>query len=122
MSYRYIQDYYKVPAETGRRVEIANDPPIQGVIVGNNGHYIQVWLDGEKKPHGYYHPTDRIKYLGMGAVPKLSRSKARYQRYINSEVFENFRQFLAYEKEEKEAKKCGFDCVREYHSWLNSAV
>lgn len=53
--------------------------------------------------------------------PKVSKSKARYRRYLSiPECFGNFRQFLAYEKTERDAKRCGFSDVRSYRQWLST--
>lgn len=119
MSFQYIQDYYKVPAEVGRRVEVKGNPTKQGVIVGSRNQYIIIHLDGEKKPRGYFHPVDGITYLEMGKVPKMTRSQQRWQRYQSlRECFDNFAQFLAYEKDEKDARACGFSDAFEYRRWL----
>lgn len=53
--------------------------------------------------------------------PKLSRSKERYRRFLRSDCFDNFRDFLAYEKAERDAKKCGFSSVHDYSNWLRTA-
>ena len=119
MSFDYIQQYYKVPAETGRRVRYKDK---EGVITRSLNQYIEIHFDGDKKPSGPFHPTDGITYLGMGDVPKLTRSQLRWQRYRESDgAFDNFRQFLAYEKTEKKASDLGFSSVSAYYSWLRSA-
>jgi hypothetical protein len=117
MSFQYIQDYYKVPAETGRRVSYQGK---EGVITRAINQYIEIHFDGDKKPRGPFHPTCDITYLGMGKVPKLTASQLRYRRYRENDCFDNFRQFLAYEKDERDASKCGFNSVRAYRDWLRT--
>ena len=100
--YSYINDYYKVPACSGRRVRFTGSKePVEGVIVGTNGLYVKIHLDGESKPSGFYHPTWELEYLGMGEIPKMSRSAARYQRFIELDGSMTFREFLLTEKHRK---------------------
>lgn len=55
------------------------------------------------------------------APPKKSRSKDRFQRFRESDgVFPSFRAFLAFEKAEREAAKCGFASVSAYTDWLRT--
>lgn len=105
MSLEYIQSYYQVPAQIGRRVSYADQGTNrQGVIVGHQNQYIIIHLDGEKKPRGCFHPTHGITYLETGKVPKVTRAQARYARYRRSvDCFGSFREFLAYEAQEKKA-------------------
>jgi len=50
--------------------------------------------------------------------PKVSKSKARYNRYRSvDDAFENFRHFLAFEKDERAARRCGFNSVYDYYDW-----
>ncbi len=118
----YIQQNYKVPAEIGRRVRSTGEgTPKEGVITECSGQYIYIHFDGDKKPRGPYHPTSEIEYLGMGKVPKMTRSQERYQRYRQSDgVFGNFANFLGYEKDERDARKCGFGDVSSYLAWLRT--
>lgn len=92
MNFDYIKKYYGVPAEIGSRI-IADGKP--GTIVEDRGNYIGVVLDGCKatdiRP---YHPTWRIQYLGMGAVPKMTRSQSRYREYLHAETGESFIEYL----------------------------
>lgn len=55
--------------------------------------------------HRITEPTDHGCFLGTPIVgepvkpPRLTRSQARYQRYLESDgLFESFRDFLAYDK------------------------
>lgn len=99
MSFDYIRNYYKVPAEEGRRVRYKGR---EGVIVSSEGQYVNIHFDGDKKRIGPFHPTDGIEYLGMGTVPKLTRSQRSYLEYREvADSFDNFRQWLRY----KEAKR-----------------
>lgn len=120
----YIQDNYGVPARVGRRVKYTDSKGSrEGTIIGNYGHYLKIWMDGDKKPHGVYHPTDSIEYLGMAdKLPKMTRSQERYARYREvADCFDSFRQFLMNEKDERDAQKCGFGNVYDYRRWLNAA-
>lgn len=120
----YIQQYYQVPAEIGRRVRSTGEgAPKEGVITKCDGQYIYIHFDGDKKPRGPYHPTSEMEYLGMGAIPKVknSRSKERYQRYLAGDgVWDSFSQFLGYEKDERDARRLGFSDVRDYWNWLRT--
>lgn len=92
----YVREYYKVPAEIGRRVSIRGE---EGIIAEDRGHYIGVNLD-KHKPQVIqnYHPTDGVTYLGMGKVRKPSRGAARYQRYLRcEESFDSFLHFCRYD-------------------------
>jgi hypothetical protein len=55
----YIRKYYNVPAEQGGRIEYDGRP---GIIVGAQGPYLQIRLDGEQRV-GSYHPTYKINYI-----------------------------------------------------------
>jgi hypothetical protein len=97
---QYVRKYYGVPAEVGRRVEVAGKP---GVIAEGRGAYIGVLFD-EDEPGTVYpcHPTWRVEYQGMGAVRQLParqrRAKARYQRFREfGDGFDSFRDFLAWD-------------------------
>ncbi len=101
MSFEYIQDYYKVPAETGRVVEFTGDKePRRGVIVGCTGHYIKLQFDGEPKPqNGPYHPTWEIRYLDEVRTvepKKLTRSQQRYQDYLNADIGWSFAEWIRF--------------------------
>lgn len=91
-AFKYIRDYYGVPAEIGRRVLIDGKP---GIIVADRGNYIGVTLDSEKPGRiGNYHPTDGVEYLGMGTVRKVPKSRERYRRFLEyGDMFESFIQF-----------------------------
>ncbi len=54
----YVRSYYKVPANRGMRV-VADGKP--GTIVGFDGPWIKVRLDGEEHARSW-HPTWRIEY------------------------------------------------------------
>jgi len=101
MSFQYIQDYYGVPAERGRRVHLVGAK--DGTITGAVGQYIEIHFDGEKKPKGPYHATDGITYLDeVREPPKLTRSQERWRRFREvSECFPNFRAFLKYEQQQQ---------------------
>jgi len=86
----YVKEYYGVPACIGRRV-IAYGKP--GIIVEDRGNYIGVTLDSEKPGTvNNYHPVDGIEYGEMGKIRPMTRSQARYQRYL--EYGDGFRSFM----------------------------
>lgn len=111
MSFDYIRKYYGVPAERGRQVTCYGE---RGVIVGSDGHYICVVMDGDKSEfEGRYHPTCEVVYGDIVDVPALrewkclaswrdewesdawftvtasTRSKARYKAFIDlSDVYD----------------------------------
>lgn len=102
MNCEYVRNYYDVPAEIGRRVTVYGKP---GIIAADRGNYIGVNMDSDKP--GVIknsHPTDQVVYLDMGTIRKMTRSQARYQRYLQiGDCFNSFREFLKYiSKEEKE--------------------
>lgn len=59
MSADYIRVAYDVPAKRGGRV-IADGKP--GTIVGFQGQYLRIRLDGEKAVQSW-HPTWHMEYL-----------------------------------------------------------
>ena len=62
MSMDYIRKAYGVPAKRGMRVEYTGESdPVFGTIVGSDGHYLRIKIDGWTYI-GSFHPTDRIIY------------------------------------------------------------
>jgi hypothetical protein len=96
MSCEYVRQYYKVPAEIGRRVSVYGK---SGIITADRGHYIGVTLDSEKPNRvSNYHPTDQVVYLGMGKIRPMTRSQQRYARYREcADCFNSFRDFLRWD-------------------------
>lgn len=63
MSFDYIRQYYKVPAEKGRRIRYSGGAdPVTGEIVGTDGQYIKVAVDDELLTL-VLHPTWKVEYL-----------------------------------------------------------
>jgi hypothetical protein len=63
MSLEYIRDYYKVPADLGRRIQYTgNKAPADGVIVGADDARLLARLDGYDDPV-LLHPTWNVTYL-----------------------------------------------------------
>lgn len=63
MSLDYIRNHYRVPATEGARVKYTGGrKPRLGTIVGADGAYLLIRLDGQKSGHRY-HPTWEITYL-----------------------------------------------------------
>ena len=90
---QYIKDYYKVPADIGRRVTVNGK---QGIIAEDRGHHIGVNFD-EDKPGSISpaHPTWKVEYLNMGVIRKMTRSQKRYRDFITGpDCYDNFADFL----------------------------
>lgn len=78
----YAKDFYQVPADIGRRVTVDGKP---GIIAEDRGHHLGVLFDGDKPGHiKPCHPTWRVAYHGMGRIRTMTRSQARYQRFLDS--------------------------------------
>lgn len=78
MSFDYIRKYYGVPAERGRQVTCYGE---RGVIVGSDGHYICVVMDGDKSENeGRYHPTCEVVYGEIVDTPALREWKCLLPR------------------------------------------
>lgn len=78
MSFDYIRKYYGVPAERGRQVTCYGE---RGVIVGADGHYLCVVMDGDKREEELrYHPTDKVVYGDIVDVPALREWKCLLPR------------------------------------------
>lgn len=92
MNCQYVRDYYKVPAEIGRRVVVNGVP---GVIAEDMGHHIGVLFDSDKPGCiSPCHPTWRVEYLGMGKVRKMTKAQRRYRRYLEyGDCFDSFLEF-----------------------------
>lgn len=94
--FEYVQQYYGVPAEIGRRVIVNGN---HGIIAEDRGHYIGINFDKDKP--GVIkncHPTWEVQYLEIGVLRKMTRSQARYQKYLEyGEGFNSFREFLKHE-------------------------
>ena len=106
MGFEYIRNYYGVPAQYGRIVEIGKYG--KGVIVEDQGNYIGVLLDSNKPGEILtFHPTSNVKYLGMGKVreKKLTRSQRRYQEYLRSEYPGTFAEYIGCDYDSIQWKK-----------------
>ena len=94
----YVREYYGVPACIGRKVKVNGMP---GVIASDLGHHIGVNFD-DHKPGAISpcHPTWEVEYLGMGKVRKMTRSQARYRRFIGcGDCFDSFIDFCRWDSE-----------------------
>lgn len=96
MDCEYIKEYYGVPACIGRRVNVNGEP---GIITKDRGHYIGVNFDSDKPGVVVNaHPTWKVEYLGMGKIRNMTRSQARYQRFIeDGDCFDSFIDFYRWE-------------------------
>lgn len=92
MSCEYVRENYGVPACIGRRITFRGK---EGVIAKDRGHYIGVNFD-EDKPGQIcnVHPTDGVEYGEMGRIRKMTRSQARYQKWLHSDIDCTFAEWL----------------------------
>jgi len=95
---KYVREHYGVPACIGRRVVAYGNP---GIIVEDRGNYIGVTLDSEKPGTvSNYHPTDGIEYGEMGIIRPMSRSQARYRRFLEyGDMFDSFIDFCRWDSD-----------------------
>lgn len=94
--FEYVKEYYGVPACIGREVTVNGK---HGVIAEARGNYIGVLFD-ENKPNDIRncHPTSEVKYGGILPVRKMTRSQARYQRYLEyGDGFDNFMDYCRWD-------------------------
>jgi len=93
---QYAKDYYGVPADIGRCV-IVNGRP--GIIAEDRGHYIGVNFESDSPGDiRNCHPTSNVEYGDMGIMRKMSRSQARYQRYLEyGDWFDTFLDFCQWD-------------------------
>lgn len=93
MNCEYVRNYYKVPAEIGRRVLVRGEP---GIIAEDRGNYIGVLLDKDRPGRiNNYHPTDQIEYLNeFGTIRPMTRSQKRYRHFLASEYPGSFAEYL----------------------------
>lgn len=92
MNCKYVREYYKVPAEIGRRVIVNGEP---GIIAADKGNHIGVNFDKDKPcVISHCHPTWEVQYLEMGIVRKQTKSQQRYQRFL--EYGDGFDSFIDY--------------------------
>lgn len=98
MSCEYAREYYGVPAEIGRRVVVSGKP---GIIAVDRGHYIGVTFDADKPGTiRNCHPASDVEYGKIGTVRKMTRSQARYQRWLEyGDCFDSFLDFCIWDGE-----------------------
>lgn len=95
-SCQYVKDNYGVPADIGRRVLVDGKP---GIIADDRGNYIGVNFDSDKPGViSNCHPTWKVEYLCMGKIRPMTRSQARYQRYLEyGDCFDGFLEYLRWD-------------------------
>lgn len=92
MNCEYVREYYKVPAEIGRRVIVSGE---SAIIVADRGNYIGVTFDRDKPGTIYNcHPTNEVVYGEIGKIRKMTPSEKRYQDFLNSEYPGTFAEYL----------------------------
>jgi len=89
----YASNYYNVPACIGRLIRYGRR---SGIIAEDRGHYIGVNFDHDKPMVVVnIHPKDdKLEYLGLGKVRKLTRSQKRYRDYKHEEYPDSFADYL----------------------------
>ena len=86
MAFEYVRQYYEVPAEYNRIIEMDGR---RGIIVEDRGHHLGVLFDGNAPGDvRSVHPTDKVKYLGFEIPRKMTRSQKRYQEYLDNDYFD----------------------------------
>lgn len=103
MACEYVRQYYRVPAEIGRRIEWRGR---SGVIAEDRGNYIGVLFDDHKPGNvSNLHPTDGVTYLDMGAVRQMTASQRRYRDFKEADWFcGSFMDWLRYCSRTKETE------------------
>jgi len=64
--FEYIRRTYRVPAKAGARVRFTgrgDGIPETGTIVGADGQYLMIRIDGDRQEVANYHPTWKLEYL-----------------------------------------------------------
>jgi len=104
--FQYVRECYGVPAEYGRRVIVSNNP---GIIVADRGHYIGVTFDDDKPGTiSNCHPTSNVQYGEIGKVRQVSRSSARYHRYLEyGDGFDNFIEYCRWDAQPERSWNTG---------------
>ncbi len=94
MNFQYIKDYYKVPAEMYREVEVGGK---RGVIAEDMGHYIGVvFYENKSRRAQPCHPTSEVRYLDTFNYnpPQPTASQRRYVEYLKDDTDMPFGQWL----------------------------
>ena len=100
----YIKNYYGVPADLHREVVVDGK---KGVITKDLGNYIGVNFYDDQTAHALpCHPTWKVEYLDtFNPKPpklKMTRSKRRYQEYIDSDSGMSFPEWLGIQKKNRQ--------------------
>ena len=98
--FKYIKDYYKVPADMFREINMDGR---KGIITEDLGNYIGVvFYDDKKLMPLPCHPTYKIEYLGTfnykPPKPKNLASKQRYKDYLSMDGNLTFAEYLRIKK------------------------
>lgn len=101
--FEYIKSYYKVDPFIGQKIIHRGNP---GIIVEDRGHYLGVNFDADKPGVvKSVHPTDEVIYGEPGVIRKMTRSQKRYQEYLRSDGFDNFKHYLEYHEWQRRDNK-----------------
>jgi hypothetical protein len=80
---KYIKEYYKVPADIGRRIKVNG---VAGTIVEDRGNYLGVNFDNDKPGViRNVHPTWKVEYMGMGIIRRSKKQDADYVVGVSTE-------------------------------------
>ncbi len=90
--FRYICDYYSVPACYGREIKVDGR---SGIIVETSGPHLGVVFDDTKASVvAFCHPTWKTEYGGIRQPRKLTPGQRRYRAYKRSETSLSFAEWI----------------------------
>lgn len=103
MDFKYIKDYYKVPADMYREVIVCGK---KGVITEDMGNYIGVnFYDNITYDPLPCHPTWEFEYLDTfnhkPPIKKLSQSQKRYRHYRSLDLGCSYKEYLGIKDKKK---------------------
>lgn len=94
----YVRDYYNVPACIGRIISYNGR---LGIISKDRGNYIGVTFNDEKATivHSIHPLDDKLEYLGIGKLRKLTSGQKRYAEFKAADWFDgSFAEWLGVDK------------------------
>ncbi len=91
----YINKYYGLNCKVNQVILFNTEEKM--VITGSTGHYLICW-DYSTNRHVTVHPTWNVIYTEEFDIPKISKSKIRYQEYLRSDCGVKFGEWLKMSK------------------------
>lgn len=89
--FKYINNYYGLNCRLHQVILFQNE---RMIIDGVYGHYLKCW-DCNANKYVTLHPNWEVTYTEeFDKLPKISKSKDRYQKYLRSECSETFGEWL----------------------------